>query len=71
LGLGVAFILGEFSEHLAEYIIPIAGGGFIYIALADLIPELHKSKKGKDFFTQIIFFIIGVGVMLALTLLEH
>lgn len=71
LGLGVAFILGEFGEHLAEYIIPIAGGGFIYIALADLIPELHKSKKGGDFFTQVIFFIIGVGIMLALTLLEH
>lgn len=71
LGLAFAFILGEFSEHLAEYILPIAGGGFIYIALADLIPELQKSKRLKDILFQSIFLILGVIIMLALTLIEH
>jgi len=66
LGLAFVFIVGEFSEHLVEYIVPIAGGGFIYIALADLVPELQKSKKTKDFITQVFFFIVGVGIMLLL-----
>lgn len=70
LGLALVFILGEVSEHIIEYIVPIAGGGFIYIALADLIPELHKSKKAKDIFLQSIFLIIGVLLMLVLTVLE-
>lgn len=70
LGLILVFILGEVSEHLIEYIVPIAGGGFIYIALADLIPELHKSKKTKDIILQSLFLIIGVLLMLALTVLE-
>ncbi len=70
LGLILVFILGEVSEHLIEYIVPIAGGGFIYIALADLIPELHKSKKTKNIILQSLFLIIGVLLMLALTVLE-
>lgn len=70
LGLALIFILGEISDHFIEYIVPIAGGGFIYIALADLIPELHKSKKIKDILLQSIFLILGVLIMLTLTVLE-
>ncbi|MFA7285949.1 MAG: ZIP family metal transporter [Candidatus Paceibacterota bacterium] len=70
LGLAFVFILGGSSEHLIEYIVPIAGGGFIYIALADLVPELQKSKRTKDFIAQIIFLMIGVGIMLLLTMFE-
>jgi zinc transporter ZupT len=50
--------------------LPIAGGGFIYIALADLIPELHKTKDIKSSISQIISIVLGVGIMALLTLLE-
>lgn len=70
LGLAVVFMVGELSGHLVEYIVPIAGGGFIYIALADLVPELQKSKRNKDFIAQVVFIMIGVGIMLLLTLFE-
>jgi zinc and cadmium transporter len=33
------------SETLIHSLLPITAGGFIYIALADLIPELHLNKK--------------------------
>jgi zinc and cadmium transporter len=70
LGLLFVFTLGSTSEHVIDYIIPIAAGGFIYIALADLVPELQKSKRTKDFVAQIIFVIIGVGIMMLLGLFE-
>lgn len=70
IGLGIALILGSSSESIAHLLIPIAAGNFIYIAGSDLIPELHKEKALKSALLQIIFFVLGVGVMLALVLLE-
>lgn len=70
LGVIIAFILGEGGESFALWILPIAAGGFIYIAMADLIPELHKTKEIKHSVLQIIALVIGVLAMLALLLLE-
>ena len=41
-------------------------GGFLYIANADLIPELHKDVKPLNSVVQIISFLAGIGVMWAL-----
>jgi zinc and cadmium transporter len=72
VGVIVALVLGKFSETFVNYLLPIAAGGFIYVAVADLIPELHKdnSKKLKYSVIQIITVMIGIFAMLALTLLE-
>ncbi|MBU0982174.1 ZIP family metal transporter [Patescibacteria group bacterium] len=51
-------------------IIPITMGGFLYIANADLIPELHKETRVSQSFLQLLGFILGVGVMFSLLLLE-
>ena len=39
--------------HLGDLILPIAAGGFIYIAVADLIPELQKTKEIRYSILQI------------------
>ncbi|MSU54363.1 MAG: ZIP family metal transporter [Candidatus Staskawiczbacteria bacterium] len=65
-GVIIAFILGQTSEGLIIWILPIAAGGFIYIAVADLIPELHKTKELKHSLFQIFALVSGVLVMLAL-----
>nr|MCW1888243.1 ZIP family metal transporter [Candidatus Moranbacteria bacterium] len=71
LGGVTFFVLGEFAESLSLYFVPIAAGGFIYIAVADLIPELHKTKTVKHSVYQIAAVVVGVVVMWALTFLEH
>lgn len=70
LGTFVAFMLGGLGERFVNFVVPLAAGGFIYIALADLIPELHKTKTGKSFLPQLLSLIIGVLVMVALVYLE-
>ncbi len=70
IGVAVAILLGSLSETLIFYILPFAAGGFIYIAIADLIPELHKTIGVKYSIYQIISVTIGVLAMLALVLLE-
>lgn len=59
-----------FLSRIQEYIpysIAIASGGFVYIATADLIPELHRQKNKKKLVIQTISLIFGV-VLLALSL---
>jgi zinc and cadmium transporter len=67
VGALIVFLIGQNSETVSLWLIPIAGGGFIYIALSDLIPELHK-KSGNlaHSLLQIIMILIGVGTMLTL-----
>lgn len=70
IGLALALFLGTASESIAHLMIPIAAGNFVYIAGSDLIPELHKEKALKSAIFQIIFFVLGVGVMFGLMFLE-
>ena len=69
-GVFIAFILGKSGENFTIWILPIIAGGFIYIATADLIPELHKTKEIKHSIYQIIVVIIGVLMMAALVFIE-
>lgn len=71
LGTLVTFIIGQASgEAFTVWIIPIAAGGFIYIAMTDLIPELHKTKSIKYALLQLISLLVGVGLMVCLVFLE-
>ena len=70
LGVVLTVVLGETGKVFTAWILPIAAGGFIYVAVADLIPELQKTKKMKHSIFQILAVVAGVSAMAALTLLE-
>jgi len=58
-----ALIALAFSAFILKYLfifLAIAAGHFIYIAAADLIPELHESTEGDRKANQIFFFIFGI-----------
>jgi len=58
----VGWSLFSHSEFLISWLLPIAVGGFIYIAMSDMFPELRKEKNMKIFFLSLLFFIIGVCI---------
>lgn len=64
------YALARFSVGSEKYFIPIAVGGFIYIAASDLFPELRKSVGLKKFLSDFIFLLIGVSIMLLVGLLH-
>ena len=68
-GVLIVFALGK-EQFLTSWISPIAAGGFIYIAIADLIPELHKVKGLKYSILQITAVVMGITAMFALTFVE-
>lgn len=70
LGAVVVFTINGAAEVSSTIFLPIAAGGFIYIAVADLIPELHKTKDTKHSILQIAGVCIGILAMVALVYLE-
>lgn len=70
LGTIIALIIGHATEVLTFWLIPLAAGGFIYIALSDLIPEMHKTKHVPHSILQLISIFIGIGAMLILLMVE-
>ncbi len=70
LGAVVTLIIGERVESAVQFVLPLTLGGFVYIAAADLIPEIHREEHTGRSFAQFLAFIIGIGVMALLLLLE-
>ena len=70
VGAIVSLIAGNYLENIQFFIIPIAVGGFIYLAGSDLIPELHKELSLKKSILQLLTIIIGLLVMALLLLIE-
>jgi zinc and cadmium transporter len=71
LGTVVALLLGEVSGPvLTEALIPMAAGGFVYIAAADLIPELQHDRTARALFAQVALIALGMSVMGLLAVLE-
>lgn len=53
------------SSKIATYLLPIAAGGFIYIAFADLIPEIFKEKNIVKIIINILAIIAGLLILIS------
>jgi zinc and cadmium transporter len=63
LGTVIGFVLANISDSFLKLLMPMAAGGFIYIASCDLIPELHKQEDNKKATLSMVVFIFGVAFM--------
>jgi zinc and cadmium transporter len=62
-GAVLTYYFATTLEHFTEWMVPFAAGGFIYIAAVDLLPELHQTQNFKRAAIQLIFFLLGIGVI--------
>ena len=69
LGGILSFFFISSFEWILPYIILVAAGGFIYIATADLFPELHMEENRGRIILQIIAFLLGIGLIWLILLL--
>ena len=70
IGVTLALVFGSVAETFSLWVLPIAAGGFIYIALADLIPKLQKTKELRYSILQLLTVALGILMMVALLLVE-
>jgi zinc and cadmium transporter len=71
IGGVVAYFSLPLANAVLPYVLAIAASSFIYIAVADLIPGLHKRHEFSATLQQIVLIILGVGVIAAMDAVLH
>jgi zinc and cadmium transporter len=61
------FLFLEF-EPLLPYLTVIGASGLVYVAVADLIPQLQRRLPMKETLQQVTWIAVGIGVMTLATL---
>jgi zinc and cadmium transporter len=62
-GAAVTLMIGQVSVGFTDALLPVAAGGFIYIAASDLVPELRKEESRTRSLGQIGLVVLGIGFM--------
>jgi zinc and cadmium transporter len=65
-GAVVAVLLVGAVPLLAPYLLCLAAAGFLYVALADLVPDLHSGRIDASTFRQLILVALGVATAMLL-----
>jgi len=69
-GLVGYFLVAQLHDWL-PYFLVVASSSFIYVALADLIPQLQKRLSARETTFQILWLAGGMGVVVLLSGLAH
>ena len=59
----LAFYMLEAANKFVPYVLAFSAASFIYIALADLVPQLHKQTGAKNSFFQVSLIITGIIII--------
>ena len=66
-GAIIVYAAAETLPNTLPYLLAVAAGSFLYVAMADLIPHLHKGEViGSGAVRQVLLIGAGVGTILAL-----
>lgn len=72
LGALVAYYQMHHVSWLKDFLIPFTAGGFLYLALVDMVPELHRKTCGRKALAQTAALLAGLGLMGGLKVIfEH
>lgn len=64
LGGTVGYVLVDALHGFLPYFLVVASSSFIYVALADLIPQLQKRLSARETAAQIIWLTVGMGLVM-------
>jgi len=63
LGGAVGYVLVDALHGWLPYFLVVASSSFIYVALADLIPQLQKRLSARETAAQIFWLALGMGMV--------
>lgn len=58
-GVAAYFMLDQMQEGI-PYALALSASSFLYIALADLIPEMHRKTSLRASLTQFVLILLGM-----------
>ena len=71
LGGIAGYALLEQLHGILPYMLAIASSSFIYVALADLIPQLQKRLSSRETTAQIVWLLSGIALVSGVSTLAH
>ena len=63
LGALAMLMLGSAVPNVAPYVLAFAAGNFLYVAMADLIPHLHRGEADSNSVRQVVLIGLGLGTI--------
>ena len=69
-GLVGYFLVGQLHDWL-PYFLAVASSSFVYVALADLIPQLQKRLSARETLAQIVWLLVGMGLVMLVSGAAH
>jgi zinc and cadmium transporter len=69
LGGLFAFYLSEIVKTFNLFFLAFSGGGFLYLASTELMPELIKQKNLKKSIIQALIFLLGLFLLISMVLI--
>ena len=71
LGGLAGYALLDQLHGVLPYMLAMASSSFIYVALADLIPQLQKRLSSRETAAQIVWLMSGIALVSAVSVLAH
>ena len=71
LGGLIGFWLVDQLQDFLPYFLVVASSSFIYVALADLIPQLQKHLSARETAAQVAWLVSGIGLVMLVSGLAH
>jgi zinc and cadmium transporter len=76
---GLAAVLGglvgylglETSKQALPFVLVLAASAFIYIALADLVPDMQRQRRRGESALQVVLMLVGIAAVAALNSFAH
>jgi zinc and cadmium transporter len=66
VGAGLMLIASQSVPHMLPYVLAFAAGSFLYVAMSDLIPDLHRGGLEGGALLQLLLIAAGVATIVAL-----
>ena len=69
LGGAVGYVLVDALHDWLPFFLVVASSSFMYVALADLIPQLQKRLSARETAAQILWLAVGMGMVVLVSVL--
>ena len=71
LGGAVGYLLVDALHSFLPYFLVVASSSFVYVALADLIPQLQRRLSAQQTAAQVFWLGAGMGMVMLVSMLAH
>ncbi len=70
-GALVGYSMVSVLPHVRPYILAFSSASMLYIAMSDLIPDLHRGTVDRNSLRQVLLIAAGIGTVMLLGRLSH